>query len=304
MTFIEDLGRYGYQRYGVAVSGVMDQYAARFANFLAGNHENAAVLEGVLKGPSLTFSDDTFFAITGAACPYTLNGQPIALWQTQGAKAGDTLSSGFCTQGIRSYIAVAGGIDVPMVMGSRSVNMKGQFGGLNGSPLKQWDILPTGKPFGNAAVRAVKPEYIPQYPPEIDVRVVMGPQDDAFTARGKQTFLNTTYKVSPSSDRMGIRLQGEKIECQAGADIISDGIAFGSVQVPGDGYPIVMMAERQTTGGYTKIATVIVADLMRFAQARPETLVRFHETSLEGALAAYQKLYALYADISGGTYEC
>ncbi|MDR3341595.1 MAG: biotin-dependent carboxyltransferase family protein [Treponema sp.] len=290
MAFVEDLGRYGYQRYGVSVSGVMDEYAAWVANFLVGNEANAAVIEITLKGITLEFLEDTLFAITGSGCDYQLNGKPLGIWQSHHARAGDTLAGGFCAGGLRNYLSIAGGIAVPVIMGSRSTNLKGKFGGFKGRALQPGDILATsGANLGALPERGLKPEGIPQYGNEIDLRVVMGPQDDAFTEGGKETFLSAPYKVTFDSDRMGIRLSGEKVEHSKGADIISDGIAFGSVQIPGEGLPIVMMAERQTTGGYTKIATVVTADRSKLAQARPRSIIRFQGVTLEESLAALKE---------------
>jgi biotin-dependent carboxylase-like uncharacterized protein len=285
-AFVEDLGRYGYQRYGVSVSGVVDEFAGRTANFLAGNGPEAAVVEITLKGISLEFETDALFAITGSPCEYTLNGRPLPLWQSHNAKAGDVLAGGFMTGGLRNYLALAGGVDVPVIMGSRSTNLRGKFGGCKGRELKKGDVLETGKTEGARPLRALKAQYIPQYGAEIDLRVIPGPQDEAVTEAGMKTFLGSPYKVSFDSDRMGIRLAGEKIEHVKAADIISDGIAFGSIQAPGDGQPIIMLAECQTTGGYCKIATAITADRSRLAQARPKCVIRFHKVSLEEALAA------------------
>jgi biotin-dependent carboxylase-like uncharacterized protein len=293
-AFVEDLGRYGYQRYGVSVSGVADEFAGRVANFLAGNEPEAAVLEITLKGISLEFKTDALFAITGSPCGYTLNGSPLELWQSHNAKAGDVLTGGFMTGGLRNYLALAGGIAVPLIMGSRSTNLRGKFGGYKGRELKKGDVLETEKTDGPRPLRALKAEYIPRYETDIDLRVLPGPQDEAVTEAGMKTFLSSPYKVSFDSDRMGIRLAGEKIEHVQAADIISDGIAFGSVQAPGDGQPIIMLAERQTTGGYCKIATVITADRSRLAQARPKCLIRFHKTSMEEALAALKEYRSFF----------
>jgi biotin-dependent carboxylase-like uncharacterized protein len=297
-AFVEDLGRYGYQRYGVTVSGVVDEQAARIANFLVGNDPSLALIEITLKGMSLEFLDETLFAITGSGCEYTLNGKPLALWQSHRAGPGDTLAGGFCTGGLRNYLAVAGGVEVPEIMGSRSTNLRGKFGGLKGRALQKGDILPAG-PCSPAErpERGLREDRIPRYDSELTLRVIMGPQDDAFTGAGKATFLNAPYKVSFDSDRMGIRLTGEKIEHVKAADIISDGIAFGSVQVPGDGLPIIMLAERQTTGGYCKIATVISADRSKLAQARPKTTLRFREAGIEESLAALREYRSFFDNL-------
>lgn len=288
-ALVEDLGRYGYQRYGVSVSGAVDEYAARIANFLTGNEASAAVIEITLKGLGLEFLDETLFAVTGGDCAYRLNEKPLALWQSYRAGPGDILVGGLCTGGLRNYLSVSGGIGVPEIMGSRSTNLRGKFGGFKGRALQKDDVLPIGGSPSGRPERELKKEYIPRYDSEILVRVIMGPQDDAFTDAGKKTFLTSPYKVSFDSDRMGIRLAGEKIEHVKAADIISDGIAFGSVQVPGDGAPIIMLAERQTTGGYCKIATVISADRSKLAQARPKTILRFHEASIEESLDALRE---------------
>jgi biotin-dependent carboxylase-like uncharacterized protein len=293
-AYVEDLGRFGYQRYGVSVSGVVDECAARVANFLAGNQPEDAVIEITLKGISLQFKTDALFAISGSPCEYTLNGKPLELWQSHRAKAGDVLAGGFMTEGLRNYLAIAGGIDVPLIMGSRSTNLRGKFGGYMGRELKKGDILETGTSGGERQPRALKPEHIPRYAADIDLRVISGPQDEAVTEAGINTFLGSPYKVSFDSDRMGIRLAGEKIEHVKAADIISDGIAFGSVQAPGDGQPIVMLAERQTTGGYCKIATVITADRSRLAQARPKCLIRFHKVRPEEALEALKNYRSFF----------
>jgi biotin-dependent carboxylase-like uncharacterized protein len=285
-AYVEDSGRYGYQRYGVSVSGAVDEFASRVANFLAGNPQEAAVIEIAMKGISLEFSGDAVFAITGSPCVYTLNGKSIPLWTACRAKAGDLLSGEFMTEGLRNYFSVAGGIDVPVIMGSRSTNLRGKFGGFEGRALKKGDVLETGTTACLPPLRALKAEHVPRYAAEISLRVIPGPQDDAVTGAGMKTFLSSPYKVSFDSDRMGIRLAGEKIEHKGAADIISDGIAFGSVQAPGDGQPIIMLAERQTTGGYCKIATVISADRSLLAQTRPKHVVRFRAVSQEDALAA------------------
>ncbi|MDR1317559.1 MAG: biotin-dependent carboxyltransferase family protein [Spirochaetales bacterium] len=296
-AFVEDLGRYGYQRYGVSVSGAVDELAARTANFLVGNQAAEALIEITLKGLSLEFKTDTLFAITGSPCEYTLNGEPLPLWASRYAAAGDLLAGGFMTGGLRNYLAIAGGIDVPLIMGSRSTNLRGKFGGYKGRELKKGDILETGNTAAEKTPRprrALKACCIPRYGTDIDLRVISGPQDEALTEAGMRTFLSSPYKVSFDSDRMGIRLAGEKIEHVKAADIISDGIAFGSVQAPGDGQPIIMLAERQTTGGYCKIATVITADRSRLAQARPKCLICFHKVSMEEALEALKEYRSFF----------
>lgn len=288
LTTVQDLGRYGFQRYGVSASGVMDEYSAKIANKLVGNKVGEAVLETTLKGVQIEFLQNTAVAITGGNCDVTLNGTKIELWQSYLVNRGDILKMGICRSGLRNYLAFAGGIDVPIIMNSKSTNLKAKVGGFNGRKLMTGDILSVGVGSLEAPLTLNK-YYIPTYSKDIKVGVILGQQDDHFTEAGIKTFLNETYTVTQESDRMGIRLSsvsGATIEHKNGADIISDGITFGAIQVPGSGQPIVMMADRQTTGGYTKIGNVISSDLAKLAQATPGTKVKFVEYTLEQAVQA------------------
>ena len=288
LTTVQDLGRYGFQRYGVSASGVMDEYSAKIANKLVGNKVGEAVLETTLKGVQIEFLQSTAVAITGGNCDVTLNGTKIELWQSYLVNRGDILKMGICRSGLRNYLAFAGGIDVPIIMNSKSTNLKAKVGGFNGRKLMTGDVLSVGVGSLEAPLTLNK-HYIPTYSKDIKVGVILGQQDDHFTEAGIKTFLNETYTVTQESDRMGIRLSsvsGATIEHKNGADIISDGITFGAIQVPGSGQPIVMMADRQTTGGYTKIGNVISSDLAKLAQATPGTKVKFVEYTLEQAVQA------------------
>ena len=288
LTTVQDLGRYGFQRYGVSASGVMDEYSAKIANKLVGNKVGEAVLETTLKGVQIEFLQNTAVAITGGNCDVTLNGTKIELWQSYLVNRGDILKMGICRSGLRNYLAFAGGIDVPIIMNSKSTNLKAKVGGFNGRKLMTGDILSVGVGSLEAPLTLNK-HYIPTYSKDIKIGVILGQQDDHFTEAGIKTFLNETYTVTQESDRMGIRLSsvsGATIEHKNGADIISDGITFGAIQVPGSGQPIVMMADRQTTGGYTKIGNVISSDLAKLAQATPGTKVKFVEYTLEQAVQA------------------
>ena len=288
LTTVQDLGRYGFQRYGVSASGVMDEYSAKIANKLVGNKVGEAVLETTLKGVQIEFLQNTAVAITGGNCDVTLNGTKIELWQSYLVNRGDILKMGICRSGLRNYLAFAGGIDVPIIMNSKSTNLKAKVGGFNGRKLMIGDVLSVGVGSLETPLTLNK-HYIPTYSKDIKVGVILGQQDDHFTEAGIKTFLNETYTVTQESDRMGIRLSsvsGATIEHKNGADIISDGITFGAIQVPGSGQPIVMMADRQTTGGYTKIGNVISSDLAKLAQATPGTKVKFVEYTLEQAVQA------------------
>ena len=284
-TTVQDLGRYGFQRYGVPVSGAMDPYALRLGNTLLGNHENAAAIEITLVGPKLRFLADTFIVLSGADLTPYLDGQPILTWQVLRVSSGSLLTFEGPMAGTRAYLAVAGGIDVPPVMGSGSTYVRGNLGGLEGRTLKAGDHLSATSGAHNAPPAGTRPpqELIPVYDHENRLRVVMGPQDDAFTPQGISAFLNSTYTISKQSDRVGYRLEGPTVEHLKGADIISDGIPLGAVQVTGDGLPVILMADRGTTGGYTKIATVISVDIAKAAQSLPGDKVTFKAVAVEEA---------------------
>lgn len=275
LTTVQDLGRFGYQKAGIPCSGVMDQKAYRTANGLLGNDRGEAVLEHTLFGGSYLFCSDAVIALTGADMAASLSGCPCPVGRPIPVHDGDTLSLGLAEHGCRTYLAIAGGFDVPLVLGSRSTNLKCSIGGYNGRALKTGDILKIGT--SSVSYEMIKESCVPQpeYSSDITVRVIEGPQAGLFTPQGLDTFYSASYTVSEQSDRMGCRLKGAAIESCHGTDIISDGIVFGSIQVTSAGQPIILMADRQTTGGYAKIATVITEDLPLLAQARPGNTVHF-----------------------------
>ena len=289
ITLIEDSGRFGYQAFGMATAGACDPYAYRLGNVLVGNQGGEASLEFALMGPTIEGEEEVTFALTGGDFTPTLNDQPIPLWRSCKAGPGDILALGGVVSGRIGYLAVAGGIDVPVVMGSRSTYLRGRIGGLDGRALRKGDILPVGMGGTGAPGRQLDEQYVPVYPTEVTATVVLGPQDDCFTEHGITTFLGSAYEVTNSSDRMGYRLQGEAIQHIKGADIISDGIPLGAVQVTGDDQPIIMLADNQTTGGYTKIATVVTPDIPKVAQASLGSLIRFQAISVREANEAYRR---------------
>jgi len=289
LTTVQDLGRFGYQQYGVPTSGALDNYAFRIGNFLVGNEEGAASLEITLFGCQLRTLQDTKVAITGADLTATINGEPAPAWKSLLIKSGDVLSFPRLNSGCRAYLAIAGGIDVPEVMKSASTYIKASIGGLSGRPLRQGDVLRDKAVTASSAAARIPSEYIPVYGNQITFRVVLGPQDDCFTEEGIGTFLNSEYTVTTQADRMGYRLEGPRIQHREGADIISDGIPLGAIQVPGDGLPIILLADRQTTGGYTKIATVISVDIPKVAQAKPADKIKFQQVTEEQAVALLKK---------------
>ena len=283
-TTVQDMGRVGYQQFGVSVSGVMDPRSAALANILAGNGPGEAVLECTMIGPKLRFDRACVIAITGGDLGPTLDGQPISGYRALAVRAGQVLGFTAPKTGCRAFIAFSGGLDIPLAMGSRSTDLKAKLGGLQGRKLEKGDAIGFRAPveaLPRMADRALRPEFAPQ--PVYTLRAVLGPQDDAFTQDGLRTFLTGAYTVTPEFDRMGCRLSGPAIQHRQTADIISDGIAFGAVQVPSSGAPIIMLADRQTTGGYTKIANVITADFRILAQLKAGDKVRFAEVSVEEA---------------------
>ncbi len=284
LTTVQDQGRIGYQQFGVSVSGVMDPRSAALANILVGNDEKEAVLECTMMGPHLQFNQANCIAITGGDLMPTLDGKPIPNYTAVKVEAGQVLKFTMPKTGCRAFIAFAGGLDIPEVMGSRSTYMKAKIGGVEGRKLAKDDVIGFRAPkaeLKNMNFRSMASEFVPRK--EYTVRVVLGPQDDYFTDAGIQTFLSEVYSVTAEFDRMGCRLEGAVIQHKEGGDIISDGIAFGAIQVPSSGQPIIMLGDRQTTGGYTKIANVISADFRILAQLKQGDKVRFEKVSVKAA---------------------
>ena len=293
LTTVQDLGRFGYQRYGMPVCGAMDPFALELGNILVGNPREEAVLEVTVLGPAIEFEEAEIFAITGGDFGPTLNGAPIETNRAYLGKAGDVLALPMARTGARAYIAFAGGLDVEAVMGSRSTCLKAGVGGLDGRAVREGDRIGLRSPSGwlpDLEYRAAPPELLPLYGDRVTVRFTWGPQDDLFSPAGRRTFTRSEYTVSDQSDRMGYRLGGPSVERAAGSDgnIVSDGVSFGAIQIP-DGQPIVMMADRQTTGGYPKIGCVISADLPLLAQLKAGDRVRFRPVSVAAAQAVYRR---------------
>lgn len=300
MTSVQDLGRHGYGRFGVAPSGALDSFALRIANLLVGNSEDQACLETMLLGPGIKVLTDVVIAVTGGDLQPSRNKQPIEMWRSHAFKKGDVLSFGNAVNGFRAYIAVAGGIGVPRVMGSRSTNLPSGFGGYQGRILKKEDILVCAEPRGpmKGAGRKFNPNWIPSYSDKLKLRVVWGPQDDHFTDDSRHAFLNSIYRMSQDSDRTGIRLEGQEIlrKPDIEASIISEGVIAGSIQIPGDGKPIIILGET-VTGGYRKIATVISADLSSLGQIKPGDGIQFAVVSLDEAHLALQEMQDRITDL-------
>lgn len=286
LTTVQDGGRMGYQAFGVPVCGAMDWISLARANILAGNDWDEAALEFTGMGPSVQFHTDCVFALSGADFSAQLNGTPLAPDCAVLAHKDDILEMGAAKNGFRAYLAVAGGLNIPRVMESRSTCLAAGFGGFEGRALKKGDRIGLRCPqlwMKGLPQRKLEPFYQKDAP----VRVVLGPQDDVFSDEGMETFFSSEYKLGAQCDRMGCRLEGASIALKEGAspNILSDGIVMGSIQVP-NGQLIVMMADRQTTGGYVKLGTVITADLPLMAQKRPGDTVRFEKVTVQQAQAA------------------
>jgi len=289
LSTIQDLGRVGYQKMGMPVAGVMDSYAARYANILVGNHENTALIEAALLGPEIKFSGKTLVAVTGADMGAEINGVIIKNWKSYLVNDNDILKLKGALSGLRSYIAFCGGINVEAVMGSYSTYIKGGIGGLDGRALKAGDILNINNSteFG---IREIDSSHIPTYSDNIVLRAVPGPFSEYFTDKAKELFFSQTYTVGGRSDRMGIFLEGSPLEfSNKTADILSSAILMGSIQITNDATPVILMADRQTTGGYAQIAAVITPDLPKAAQAKPGAKINFQKVNIEEAQNIYKE---------------
>ncbi|WP_121021547.1 5-oxoprolinase subunit C family protein [Helicobacter vulpis] len=290
-TSIQDLGRKGYMRFGIPVGGVMDEFSASVANFLVGNAASQALLEMTYVGARLEFLEEMHIAITGANLTPKLNDQDIANWESHRVKKGDVLSFGGLVAGVRAYVAFSGSIDVPAMCGSKATDVRARMGGLRGRALQNGDGLHiVVRP--EYRLRRVPEDSRPCYLSSADLRVCLGPQEERFTPSSLHDFLQTEYTIKVRSDRMGICLEGSQLAYRDSTEMISEPLVMGSVQVPPDGQPIVLMADCQTTGGYPKIATLLKAALITLAQMRPKDRVRFMATSVQDAQKQYQEFYA------------
>jgi antagonist of KipI len=290
LTTVQDAGRFGHRASGMPVAGAMDRLALAVANRLAGNEPGAAALELTLVGGAFRFEEDAIAALAGAEIPASLDGKPILPGVSFVAPSGATLTLGVARRGVRAFLAVRGGIDVPVLLGSRSTYARAAFGGFEGRALRAGDRLPVCAP-----PEQVSPEvsYLPGELPEltapggtVPLRVIAGPQDDRFHPEGIETLYGATWKVTTLNDRMGYRLDGPPVRLLGAADIVTDAVVPGAVQVSGDGKPMVLMVDCQTTGGYAKPFTVIGPDLRRLAQARAGDGVRFVRCTQDEAVAA------------------
>jgi antagonist of KipI len=296
LTTVQDSGRVGYQKYGVVPSGVMDPLSARIANLLVGNSENSAVLEFTLQGPSLRFHCDVCLAVCGAEFSVRIGKERVSMWRPVNVRRGSVLEITHVNRGARGYLAVLGGFDVPKVMGSHSTYLAAAIGGYNGRSLRVGDMLAIGLKHQDvlpalptkvlfqatdwSVDTAIHP-YFSQHRPRL--RVIAGGEADWFAEETIRSFYSSTYSVTVNSNRMGYRLEGPPLIAQQVSSLLSEGVTMGTIQVPADGQPIVLMADHQTTGGYAKLATVITADYPVAAQLKPGDQIQFTEVSIAEA---------------------
>lgn len=296
-TTVQDLGRPGFFHLGIPLSGAMDQTALRTANLLVGNDEGAAGLEIVFMGPELVFEQDTLLAVTGGEIPPRVDGAAQPTWTTFAVKAGQTLSFDFLKSGARAYLAIAGGIDVPEALGSRSTYALGTLGGFEGRKLAVGDVVPVGSGSMARAGASLDPSLRPELPADVRLRALPGQFWDRITETAQAQFFEDTWKVAPEADRIGYRFKGgrplefvpREAPFGAGSDpsnIVDGCYSYGSIQIPGGTEPIVLHRDAVSGGGYFMPATVISADMDVIAQLQPHKPVRFERVDMEEALAA------------------
>jgi len=298
-TTVQDMGRYHYLRYGVPISGAMDVFSLVAADVLVGNNRNAACVETTLIGPELQALRRTQIAITGGTVSLQINGSSVPMWETLEVYEGDVVSFGRMESGCRTYLSIRGGINASSVLGSRSTFVRGGFGGIEGRQLKTGDAI-EGFDVPLLEVEYSTPEELqPRFTGDYKIQVVLGPQGDMFTEKGMGTFLSNPYKVTLEADRMGYRLEGPMIEHKEKADIVSDALLPGAVQVPRDGKPIVIMRDAQTTGGYPKIAVATTPDVSLLGQAKPNDTIEFSNIAVQKAHEKTREYYKLLTNLSG-----
>ncbi len=301
LTTVQDLGRWGTQSRGVPVAGPMDGYAHRVANALAGNSPDAATLEMTLAGPEIEFDDDRVVAVAGAPFDLTVDSEIVSMHRAIEVKRGARLKVRRCLKGARAYLAVGGGIAVPPVLGSRATHLRTAMGGFKGRALKAADVLPLGPP-------AVPPRHHPldasasadYIPVEASLRLLRGPQADEFSEGAWRLLLRTTYTIDRQSDRMAFRLAGPPLPSEGVSEMISDATPMGTLQVLPSGRPLLLMADRQTTGGYPQIGTVCTADLRVAGQLAPGRSVSFTLCSMGDAMAALIAQERVVMRLEGG----
>ncbi len=305
LTTIQDLGRYGFQKNGMIASGAMDPLAHRIANILVGNDETDPTLEITLLGPTIEFQQDALIAICGGDLSPKIGEKPVKLWRPLFIKKGTILHFTSCKTGCRAYLAVAGSFKIPSIMNSYSTYLRAGIGGYNGRALTKGDQINLG-PKSQLSSRilssfseknnpsnisnagwTISKAIIPSYRPKPIIRVMQGRQYHLFKKYSQTKFFTEQYKITPQSDRMGYRLNGPTLALIQEEEMISEAVTFGTIQVPGDGQPIILLADRQTTGGYPKIAQIATVDLPLIAQAKPGDSISFMEITQQEAQLLY-----------------
>lgn len=281
---VQDGGFTGYRAFGIPTGGAVDRFSLRVANILTGNDEYTAALEVTVKGPTLKVLKDTAIAVTGGDLTPVVNGEPLPMWETVYVGGGDIIAFGGRQSGCRSYLAAAGGFDVPPVLGARSANTRIGIGGTDGRPLRKGDVLKTQPAcLHKERMLELPPVHRPVYELNVNLRVLPGPHFRLFTQSSVNDFVGAVFNVSEQADRMGVVLKGKNIKGPAG-ERISQPVTPGSVQIPPGGDPILLLAECQTTGGYAHIGTVITADHHLAGQLFPGDNVSFSLVSMEQAI--------------------
>lgn len=296
-TTVQDLGRYGYSHLGISPAGAADSLSFRVANLLVGNDENAAALEMTLTGATLQFEQPAIVAVAGAECSVELDGRSISCARSAQAQAGSLIKIGRMTDGARAYLAVQGGIDVPPAMGSASTHLSAKFGGFEGRLLRRGDRLYVRSAKGRA--RSTKSARLPLVgqPGDKILRITRGSQQDWFDSDAFATLFSNPFLVTDQSGRTGLRLKGSTIHPRITAQLLTDGVPLGAIQIPPDGQPIILSIDQQTTGGYPKIANVIAADLHLVGQLRARDPVRFAEVSIQQAIEELRRQELWIAEI-------
>lgn len=284
---IQDEGRFSQQQYGIIVSGAMDPLSYKIGNILLQQGMEASI-EITLVGPTLRFDVDAVIALTGADFSPLLNDEPCPMWRPVAVKAGSILKCQAAKNGARGYIGVKQGIQVPTVLGSHSTYLKAKFGGFEGRPLQKGDVLPISSSTNTPSKYFANYQEFITFSNDVTIRVTLGTEWEAFTSESQDLFTSIPFTLTKDADRMGYRLQNEqKLERIIKEDLISEAVTFGTIQVPPNGQPIILMVDRQTTGGYPKIAQVIRADLPKLAQLQPMSTIRFEIISIERAQQIY-----------------
>lgn len=321
LSTIQDLGRFGNQKYGVITSGAMDSLAHRLANLLVGNEENKPTIEMTFLGPSVQFQEDALIAICGGDLSPTIQDRPVPMWRPVLVKNGAVLKFGHAQTGTRSYLAVAGGFSIPPIMNSTSTYLRANLGGYHGRALKKGDkiafaekshqsnklkkkLINMGRNLPFVKMNCfISSELIPKLERNPVIRVMKGRQYQLFTKESQERLWTEPFQISPQSDRMGYRLKGAMLRLEKAIEMLSEAVTFGTIQVPADGNPIILMADRQTTGGYPKIGEIASVDLPLLAQVKPDDTIHFTNITLEEAQQLYLEREKKIKQLKHGIYH-